>query len=175
MIDRGLVRFHIPAAFVVARVLPTGAEMAYGFRHGWLSRADVVAIALAKYQAGKVSCESEETLALLLSDDLDHVDDLLAELEKSDQPFEEAAQVWLFLALSWLWENRHNYSDPFEVVEMLYADFGYPDAIKDLVRYMPAPSGQAVGLAAIDERWERWLDLVGDEYRHRRASPQRSG
>ncbi len=46
--EHALIRFNIPASFVLERALPTGAELAYGYRDGWLTRKDVVALALAK-------------------------------------------------------------------------------------------------------------------------------
>jgi hypothetical protein len=165
--DDALVRFEIPASFVLTRVLPTGAELAYGFRHGWLRRPDVVRIALAKYEAGICLSAPEEELALLLSDDFDQVDDLVSRLDAQDEPVEQRARLWLFLALSWLHEHRDSFEDPFEVIEMLYADFGYPEEIRGLVRYMPPVPDQIAGLNAISDRWLTYLDRVGVDYRQR--------
>lgn len=164
--EHALIRFNIPAAFVVARAMPTGAELAYGFREGWLTRADVVAVALAKYEAELPLSSAEEDIALLLSSDLDRVDELIADLEIVDEPTEQRARLWLFLSLAWLLEHRQDFGDPLEVIEMLYADFDYPDEIQGVVRFMPAP-GPDAGVDAIERRWRALVDRLSAEYETR--------
>ena len=169
MTEDALIRFHIPAEFVASHGLPTATELAYGYRNGWLLREDVVAIALRKYEAELPLRDAEEALALLLSDDYDQVDDLVDGLVYGDQPEEQRARYWLFLALAWLREHPELADDPFEAIEMLYADFGYPAEIQGLVRYMPPPPGTRTGLDAIRERWGAYLDHASSEYRQRQA------
>ena len=147
--------------------MPTSAEIAYGVQHGWLSRQDAIAVALAKYEAGTELNSAEEELALLLSDDVDHLGDLIADLAVSDEPPERRARLWLFLALASLREHRSQYADPLGVIEMLYADFDYPDEIRGLVRYMPARPGETASIEGVERRWQEYVDRVGTEYRHR--------
>jgi hypothetical protein len=59
--------------------------------------------------------------------------------------------------------------EPLEVIEMLYADFGYPKEIEGLVRFMPPPPGAASGHRAIEQRWENFLSRKSDQYRVRRS------
>jgi hypothetical protein len=61
-----LINFTIPASFILKRVFPTGAEIAFGYERGWLRRKDVVDIALAKYRASQPLHEAERRLSLLL-------------------------------------------------------------------------------------------------------------
>lgn len=168
--EHALIRFNIPASFVAARAILTGAELAYGFREGWLTRADVVALALAKYEAELPLSSAEEELALLLSSDLDRVDELIAHLEIDDEPTEQRARLWLFLSLAWLLEHRQDFSDPLGVIEMLYADFDYPDEIEGLVRFMPA-AGPDPSVDAIDRRWRAFVDRLNSEYEKRDLAP----
>jgi hypothetical protein len=167
-----LVKFHIPAGFVLARVLPTPSELVYGFEQGWLSEPDVVAIGLAMYGVGEAPAVIEN-LALLLSDELSRVPDLVEELKTSRSADGDAdARVWLFLALAWVHENEGDFIDPYEVVEMLYADFEYPSAIEGFVRFMPPPAGEPVGMSALDARWEAYLSAEADWFRARGALGQ---
>ena len=165
--EHALIRFNIPASFVVARAMPTGAELAYGFREGWLTRADVVAVALAKYEADLPLSPAEEELALLLSDDLDRFDDLIVDLEIVDEPSEQRARLWLFLTIAWLFDHRQDFRDPLEVIEMLYADFDYPDEIQGLVRFMPTAPGEDASLEALEQRWRVFVDRLSAEYQQR--------
>jgi hypothetical protein len=123
-----------------------------------------VAIAVEKFERGCPLTPAEEALALLLSDDLDRVSDLMSELETGSEPTESRERLWLFLALDWLRDHRGDYDDPYEVIDMLYADFHYPSDIASLVRWMPVPEGEPTGATAIDERWRTYLDSTRSEY-----------
>jgi hypothetical protein len=167
-----LVTFKLPASFILARALPTGAELAYGYRHGWVMQADVVAIVKAKCQAGEPLREPEEELIDVLPIETDRFDQVIAELEISPEPTERRARLWLFLVLSALLENQSSFEDPLGIIELLYADFDYPDEIKGLVRFTPEPPGQPpIGVEGIKARWREYVERVGAEYNHRRVPP----
>ncbi|MFN7148151.1 MAG: DUF2247 family protein [Microthrixaceae bacterium] len=167
MTDDALIKFRIPAEFVVSHGLPTAAELAYGYLHKWVLGEDVVAIALRKYEAKLPLREGEEALALLLSDEYDQVDDLVDELQCGDQPEEQRARYWMFLALAWLQAHPELAKDPFEAIELLYADFDFPSEIQGLVRYMPSLPGVRTGLDAIRQRWAQYVDSEASKYRRR--------
>jgi len=169
MSDAGVL--PVPVVYIADRTVLTPPELVYGYRQGWLSDADVVALALAAYQQGPVPA-AEEELALLLSDDLDRVPDLIDELEADGETAEggEARGVWLYLALAWLYEHRSEVPDPLGVVEMLFADFDYPLEIAGIVRFMPVPPGEPTGSVAVENRWRAYLDHKAQQYASRRSS-----
>jgi hypothetical protein len=80
----------------------------------------------------------------------------------------EPYRVWLYLALAWLHDHQDEHADPLQLIEMLYADFGYPTEIEGLVRYMPAPRGTPTGVEGIEERWRAYLQQRSHEYKTRR-------
>ena len=149
------IKFDLTAEFVTAHTLPTLTELAYGFDHGWLRESEVVGIAEHELASGVALAPSGEELALLLRDDYTRVADVLSNVEADGG---QAWRLWLYLALAWLSENRDQFEDPYEAIESLYADFGYPDEIAGLVRFMPARAGEASGLGAIDRRWAAYLE-----------------
>jgi len=163
-----LVKFPITASFVLERLVPTGGEIAYGFRHGWLQAEEVVALALAKLERGLSMTEIEKQIALLTPEnDPWVVRNLVDRLDQSDGVLRDRSSVWLFLALDWLYSQRREFADPLQLIEMLYADFGHPDEIDSLVRFMPAPSGVAIGTNAIEDRWHSYLDKKRTYFRSR--------
>ncbi|HEY0690131.1 MAG TPA: DUF2247 family protein [Kribbella sp.] len=123
----------------------------------------MVTTALAIYGNGD-GLPSIEQLALLLSDELSRVPELIGDARSALPPDEHdaAARAWLFLALAWVHEKEGDFLDPYEVVEMLYADFGYPAAIEGFVRFMPSPAGEPVGTSALDARWRAYLSAEAD-------------
>jgi hypothetical protein len=166
-----LVKLAIPAEFVTARVLLTPGELVYSYRRGWLGDRSVVDVALAAFEAGVGLPSAEEELALLLSDQLGRVPELVEDLARSSAEEHDPGGVWLFLALAWLYEHRSEHLDPLEVIEMLYADFDYPEEIEGLVRFIPPPPGAASGHRAIEQRWEDFVSRKSTQYRGRRFQP----
>ena len=168
MSERSFVA-QLPPTFVVERALPTAEELAYGYEEGFLSRAGVVALALAKLEAGLALTPPEERAALLLSDEFDAVDDLMEDLQVGSEPRERRARFWLFMVLAWVLARRDQFDDPLGVVELVYADFEYPDEIQGLVRFMPLQPGHEAGVAALERHWADFVDRVGREYADRTA------
>lgn len=160
-----LVRLHLPAQFILHRVLLTRAEMAFGFEQGWLDAKDIVELALAKLRQGLSVTPAEEELALLLPQDLDEVSDLVARMKVADEPLEERQRVWLFLALDWLLDHQTEVADPHQIIELLYDDFGHPEEIRGLVRYMPPLSHESSG--TLEERWKKYVDVERVRYKNR--------
>lgn len=168
-----LVNLRIPAEFVLDRAIPTAGEIAFGFEQGWVGRKDVVQMALAKLKGGHHLTEAEHDLALILPEDLEDVDDVIPSLAVDGQPSEDRARLWLFLVLDWLWHHREMFSDPLEIVELLYADFEYPEEIQGLIRFMPLPPNDP---SQPVDRWREYLDGERHRYNERgRASAGNQG
>lgn len=85
--------------------------------------------------------------------------ELLGAVDPEEATLEPALSVrkWLYLELLATYELRRHLKDPFEFVEEIYADFGYPQSVAPFVRYMPPPAGAAYGLEAMTERWMQYL------------------
>lgn len=170
-----LVKFVLPAEFILARVVPTPGEMVYGYQCGWLDDEGAVSVAEAELAAGLSLPQSVEELSLLLRDDRFRVAELVQhageELSDGEDASEDASRVWLYLALDWLYEHRADFAEPLEVVEMLYADFDYPAEIEGFIRFMPPPPGASVGREGITQRWNDYLVQMADEY-STRSSPR---
>ncbi|MCS3430447.1 DUF2247 family protein [Klebsiella sp. BIGb0407] len=72
---------------------------------------------------------------------------------------------WLFITLSWLWDNRNNFNEPLAQVENIYADFSYPSEIESFVRYMPVTDGhnslahtKEENINHLINHWKKYLD-----------------
>ena len=166
VVDSSLT-LSLPARFVLDRVLPTPGELAYGYRLAWITPEVAVSLALAGLGVVPDPPTAYEELALLLSDRFDQVPDLMNELEGEAGPTGRDARVWLFLALSWIYDHRTEFSDPFSNVEQLYDDFDYPEEIEGFVRFLPVAEGVPTGAAALYGRWSEYLEAAGAEYRRR--------
>jgi hypothetical protein len=50
---------------------------------------------------------------------------------------------------------------------MLYTDFAYPDEIRGLIRFIPAPAGEPRGLDVVEGQWRSYLERKSNEYKNR--------
>lgn len=160
-----LVKFSLPAAFVVSHVRLDPAELAYGYANGWLDEAEVIGVAEDLVAVGVASAPIQE-LASLFKSELSRVQQLVDDIEAVADAASD--RVWLYLALAWLHDHKGEYADPLQMVEMLYTDFGYPAEIEGLVRFIPPPPGARTGVDAVEERWTEYLHRRSDEYSARR-------
>jgi hypothetical protein len=161
------ITISLPVQFVLDRLIPTPGELVCGYRLGWISPQAAVQLALAGLEVIADPPAVYEDLALLLSDSLDQVPQLMDELSGAAYSEERDAKIWIFLALSWVYENRADLPDPFLVVEQLYADFNYPEEMEGFVRFLPVAEGMPTGVDAMFDRWASYLEVYGEKYRHR--------
>jgi len=71
---------------------------------------------------------------------------------------QDARLTWMRILLAWAYEKRSSFSDPLGIVEQIYADFGYPDEIRHLIRYNPPEDAGAEG--GEDSLLRRWGEYV---------------
>jgi hypothetical protein len=161
-----MARFKIPGTFIADRVTLTTEEVAYGRRWGWLDDHSTVQVLLAKLQGGGKLSEAEERWALALADEVEggNLPDISAE-GSDDSP--EVIAVWVYLSVARLSESIPVRQQLFDIIEELYADFGYPEEMEGFVKYMPPPAGGRVGIAGMTERLDSFLKVADAFYRNR--------
>lgn len=165
-----LLKFVLPAEFILARAALTPHELVYGYRHGWLDDEGAVRVAEAALSIGMDLPHAVEELALLLRDERYRVAELIRaaaeELSARGAALrtENSPRLWLYLALDWVYEHRADFVEPLEGIEMLYADFGYPAEIEGLARFMPPPPGEPAGESGIEQRWRAYLSRMAEAY-----------
>lgn len=109
----------------------------------------------------------ELELSFVIPGESDHVasflEELCSESEQEDDP--TIKQKWLFILLSWLWNNRNSFEDPLAEVEIIYADFDYPPEIEGFIKYMPPSDGydpsihsQMENTNHLMDKWRNYLE-----------------
>jgi hypothetical protein len=157
------VTFEIPAAFVLAEDVPMTAEdLAYGLERGFLKPADAVTLATHEVGGG-ADDDLLAALGCLLRDEADRAREVLELLDDPERVHDpgESARKWLYLQLKAAYDERGRLSDPLGVVEEIYADFGYPQAVSPFVRYMPLRPGAEPGTSPLMDRWRDYLSREG--------------
>ncbi len=157
-----LVRLRIPYGFIRDRVRLSWRELRFGFENELAHPGVAVELALDRLEEIEEPPPALLELAGLSRDA--PMARLVEQLAEGDAPAPEndVRDKWLYLVLAWIYEHRDMYADPLELVEAVYADFGYPEQIANLVRYMPM-SDPDLGSREANERrmlewWKQYLD-----------------
>jgi len=98
-------------------------------------------------------------LLLLLSEEVKHgelVRQFIAELANDVDELEQkhSFDKTLFLLLSWLYDNKDSYKNPFDMLTLAYLDFGYPEEIKKLSHPYSLTENEAI---IVYQDWEQYL------------------
>jgi hypothetical protein len=163
--------FQLDPQFVLAEGIPLGAEdLGYGFDRGFVKPQGLVDLAADEVARGNTDPVLVE-LAVLLRDETYRVPEVLTALDDPERIHDprESARKWLYLQLKAAFQLRDRLSDPFGLVELLYADFDYPPDVAPFVRYMPLGPGEKAGERAMFRRWAEYLE------RERAVLARRSG
>ena len=59
------------------------------------------------------SCEKHVELASLHTQELFGAHELLNSLARYNSTIKDPSKIWIYILLSWLFESKHNYIDPF--------------------------------------------------------------
>lgn len=155
----------IPLPFILDRTCLSWREAAWGYHNQYFSCADALELAYTHFANGEEDATVAELAGLFKNQTLE-IGDYLNKLASMEGDVKDASikSKWLYLILSWLFENRGAFDDAFDVVEMIYSDFDYPEEMAPFVRYMPITDGYNTSAHSSDENYDRlfakWTDYI---------------
>ncbi len=157
----------LPTEFTLNRTNLTWQEVRYGHARKWLGWKDVANVAIKKIQRKAEIGQVEIELSELTKETAWRVSELLDRIASSETPEAESdiRRKWLFIVLNWLYENQSSYEDPLREVEVVYAEFDYPEEMKSFVRFLPPSDGyrpqdhsKEENVARIFDLWRRFIE-----------------
>ena len=138
--------------YVMNGVALDWADVLWAYTGGFIGWRMPIDIANFRLDRGLLENDLEIELAAVGKDNDFMVRQLLEELARGDcQSEERSMRKWLFLAVKRAYENRDLMSDPYAVIDEIYADFGYPDEIRHLTTFMPAADNYVPHLYTAEE------------------------
>ena len=155
-------------SFVIKSVTLNWYDILFAIENGYLSCQSAVEHASLQLEVTESYSQAVLDLACLKSDEANHlcvvqpyINELADKVSVHDKNVSK--QKMLYVILKWVFENRGKYLDPLKLVEIIYADFDYPDAISSFVRYMP-PSKPNMGMTKsknekLFDNWSNFLDM----------------
>lgn len=157
-----MLTLKIPLHFIEAKLgKPTWRDAVFGLENQLLDPNAVVRLAAERLDlpdppAALVDLAVADSGAPVLED--------VRQLAEQEDGEDDAASSrrWLYLVLAWLFEHRDELPDPLQSVEVVYAEFDYPEEVAEFVRYMPT-DGPDLGdrdknEARLVSKWERYLE-----------------
>jgi len=146
------------------------SELLYGLEHSFINEKGVSEFACE----GLTEKSSQEAISLasLLPQESYLTLDLLRGLATNEPAIEtDKAKPWIFLLLSFLFDNKDSYSDPLNIVEQIYSDFDYPEELSPLIRYMPASEGIEGSEDQLFKNWEKVLSDYNSFFSNQNRKP----
>lgn len=150
--------------FVSKKINLTWMDILYSIEKKYLPPSAAIEHAITEISYNDDFPHQIMDLAILNKDELELVYPFLSELanQVTEQKYEAISETWLYLLLEWVYEHKHNYSKPLNMVESIYADFDYPELIAPFVRYMPSDESD-LGSIELNEarlymKWKKYLD-----------------
>lgn len=130
----------LQTAFVKKLASVDWREAVWGLEHGWLGWRSLVELA----QSGDPASDAASELARCGKDQSHEAVELARTLASREGPpdIESIRKKWLYLSLAWLYSRRQDIPEVWKLVELLYAEFEYPEEMEDFVPYMPAKGEQ---------------------------------
>lgn len=135
----------------------TWQEIQWGKHKGILHAGDAIAYAVERLEEGRTDFEVMLALSIEQPDSW-AVDGLVARLccMENKESTEDIERVWRKTLLKWLCLNKKETKELQQDIEMLYADFDYPEDMTPLIGYMPG-NGVSSGKWSIDEALRDYL------------------
>lgn len=113
------------------------ADLKFGIERKYIDIYDAVKLAEHYYSEGRED-DLTEKIAQVLRDEYDEIMTLFSSISfKSQHELEISNRKWLYCTLFLLLSQKESVENVFEIIEIIYSDFDYPEAISGLVRYMP--------------------------------------
>ncbi|MFU9139212.1 DUF2247 family protein [Erwinia tasmaniensis] len=158
--------YPIPFEFIEKNTRLSWCDVKWGYENNLITSDVPIRKAENIVLTGSYT-NAELELSFVIPGESDHVDSFLKELcsdfEQENDP--AIKQKWLFILLSWLWNNLNNFEEPLAEVEIIYADFDYPHEIEGFIKYMPPSDGydpsmhsQMENIDYLMDKWKNYLE-----------------
>ncbi len=163
---------NIPIEFIRNRFKLCWSDVFEGIQQGWLDRRAAIDLAVEYARSEEHSDSDEMELAGLLAGEEDKVSSIVERLACKGPSRDEnkTRLLWMRVILAWVYENLDLYEDPLGIVEGVYADFGYPEEIRNLVRYneptdgyRPQDHSEAENTQRLMELWHDYLEAYAPQ------------
>lgn len=156
------LQIHLPYEFLKNKIHISWCDILFGINNNYLNEESAIDYAI-DLLSDENNSEYDKVMEIAI---LDRNESTILYVEKivGDSCIEkeqETKEKFLYSVLSFVYENKEKYDDAFEVVEVIYADFGFPKEISSFVRYMPIKEPPLTTKELNEKRmYKYWADYL---------------
>lgn len=140
-------------------------DIYFAFVNGYINNSDVVDFAVMLLNSTDVQIDDEIlNLVYSSSNDIDSEGIIICLNNKIDKStIDNSKKKFLYVILSFLYDKRDCFEDVFRAIEVIYADFGYPETMIPFVRYMSNNEKEFFNFPADESKllylnWQKYLE-----------------
>jgi hypothetical protein len=172
-IDMETSRFQfvplIPAEYALAKVDLNWSDIMWAYERGVYGKQALVDFARLK----KIEEIEQADLSRLTKDNLWKAEEILPNLIRLEESSDsQACHKWLYIVLSYIYENISDPVKALDKVEEIYTDFNYPKEIEGFVKFMPetdalynpAAHSSEVNLKKMLTEWKNYLEKSAKKF-----------
>lgn len=157
-IKMNTLHIMLPYEYVVSHIDLTWSDILFALEHNLMAKN--VAVKYAYDVIEKEEKTTQTVLALAWVNNEEEIDFYLNKLTNQivEQEDNTSQEKFLYLLLNWVFEHKEQFSDPLQMVEIIYADFDYPEEMANFVRYMPSSEHRLNSVeASIERLFNNWV------------------
>lgn len=158
----------VPLSYAMNLVELNWTDIYFAYINGYINKTDVIYFAVNAIEKG---CSNQIVFSLAdLNAKLVSKDELLYDYFSElihQEVCEETREKLLYIILHFLYDKRNQFEDPFQAVEVVYADFSYPILMEGFVRFMIPFGNVTSSLGESDmlmSNWKKYLDEQAIRY-----------
>ncbi|MBS3047339.1 DUF2247 family protein [Enterobacter mori] len=150
--------YPISLEFIEDKAKLSWCDIKWAYEHNLITASIPVRKAEKKVLAGNYS-DAELNLSFLSPKQPENIMSCLNIIcsEEGGGDWLKIKRKWLFITLSWLWNNRESFSEPLGEVESVYSDFDYPVEMESFIKYFPPSDGYDPSIHTYEENIERLM------------------
>ncbi len=158
-----------PLSYAMNLVELNWNDIYFAYINGFINSFDVIYFANDAIEKGSTN-EIVFDLAYLNANSITKealIYDYFLKLIKPNRD-DETKDKLLYVILHFLYDKRNLFEDPFQAIEVVYADFSYPKKIQSFVRFMPFAKKSNSNLSEderLNKNWKMYLQEQAIRYR----------
>jgi len=169
MNDLNTLKIHLPYEFLKKTINISWCDILFGINNNYLNEDNAIDYAIDLLSDEKY-LEDDMVMKIAI---LQRGDSTISYIEKIVDSScikneQETKEKFLYSLLSFVYENKEKYDDSFEMVEVIYEDFGCPNEISSFVRYMPIKepplSTKELNEKRMYQYWKDYLNFQSKKY-----------
>ena len=173
-IDRNSFNLYIPYDYFSSLVRLNWNDIFFGINHRYFTHKAAIEHASLEL-SNNLDNSPQEVLELVLLTPKEsifphsihpYIDILVERVTEKEK--NETMDKMMYVILNWIFENKEQFIDLEKILELIYADFGYPESLRKIAGYAPKSWKNFFVYKSLNETYEErlfgnWTEFLAKE------------